>query len=68
MSECGNLNAPVFSVTMSDVQDIAKEHIGRELTSEEMEKFKSKFEIHDWPDHITCTIDVLDFKNGAQNE
>lgn len=49
----------IFSLTVADIQQEAKEHIGRKLTEEEMRDFKHKFtgfswdkEIRDWIDNI----------------
>ena len=48
----------VFTITEEDVQFIAEERIGRELTRDEMDSFKHKFNIEDWSEQIEYHIDL----------
>lgn len=49
----------VFGITQEDVNAIALDLYGRELTEEEMQKFESKFTIYDWSDDVECYLEEV---------
>ena len=53
------MNDYLFTISLEDVNSIAMDHIGRELTENEVARFKSKFAIEDWTDYVEITIDSI---------
>jgi len=53
----------IFVISVEDVQYVAKEKIGRELTIEELERVKKgvEFGLECWEDVIIYAIDELKF-------
>jgi len=51
----------IFVISVEDVQYVAKEKIGRELTSEELEQVKKgvEFGLECWEDVVIYAIDEL---------
>jgi hypothetical protein len=46
-----------FKITADDIQEIAKDRLGRELNEDELDKVGNKINL-DWVDEIECIIDV----------
>jgi len=46
----------VFSISEDDVQTLAEGNIGRRLTENEMNRFRSKFTVEDWTEIVLDTI------------
>jgi hypothetical protein len=51
----------VFTLTTEDVQAVAEDYLGRELTDDELDMFCHKFDIHDWYDYVVCHFQALNF-------